>query len=236
MQWRYLTFLALLTFEVHTLTHLDFTYLTQLPTLLNPILTSLPPSLFRYLPTQLSLPQTPYLPFQTLRVAHKAVVTFFIALSRLGPLLQQQSSPASQGGGAGGDEKAQLERQVQRLEQTVGLTGLEAGRLLALEIVPFRAEEEDGVGDAGPGGGTRAGSATAGGGGGDGPIRGAVGNMHVAAKPGSGIRLLREKVKEWLVTNTIRSEREVQEAVARVIERRRRGGAAAEGEMGVGVE
>ncbi len=60
--------------------------------------------------------------------------------------------------------------------------------------------------------------------------------MHIAAKSGRGMRALRDKVKEWLVTNTIRSEREVQEAVARVIERRRRVGATAERGVGVGVE
>ena len=111
--------------------------------------------------------------------------------------------------------------------------GLEAGRLLALEIVPFRAEEEDGVGGDGDAGaeigrgGTRGGSAA---------VRAGAGNMHIAAKSGRGMRALRDKVKEWLVTNTIRSEREVQEAVARVIERRRRVGATAERGVGVGVE
>lgn len=160
--WRYLVFVSLAVFELRTVTRPDSVSLV-------------PYSIWAWLQSAGLAQYLPYgyLPFQTLRLAHKAVLAFFIALSRLGPLLQQL-----QGAAATGTEEQKLNQQLQRLEQTAMMTGVESTRLLALEMVPFKSEP--------------------------------------------GTTQVRERLKEWMVQNTIRSRPDVQAAVARVYERRQR--------------
>lgn len=134
----------------------------------------------------------PYLPFQALVVAHRGLVAFLIALSRLGPLLKGVGE-----GDLGRSEEA-LVKQVGRLEQIVGLGAMESARMLALESVPFKSAEPSKVGEAQDDAAVAA----------------------VPRRPDPGLEKLRTKLKEWFVTNTVRQDPEVREAVEQLIERR----------------
>lgn len=171
IQWRYLAFTALAAFELHTITRPYFPAITHLPAIFN-YLADLP----------ILLPisaRPPYLPFQVLQIAHKAVITLFIAINQLGPLLRDPSQSVN----ALDTSEEVLLRQVERLEQLVTMNGVEAARLLGLEAAPF--VQPDGTG-----------------------------RIWVAG------HVLQDKVKEWFVTNAVRNDKEVREAVMAVVQRR----------------
>lgn len=75
----------------------------------------------------------PYLPFQSILLARKLVVTLFIAFSHLGPLLTDPSSPKN---APAKTVKEQLERVAVRMQAT----DFEASRLLGLEMAPFAGD------------------------------------------------------------------------------------------------
>lgn len=181
--WRYLATAALAAFELHTLTRPDF------PTLIPKAVYAIAPK------TSLlaGISPSPYLPFQTLQIARTAIVTLFIALSRLGPLLEQSGQP----GGAvatSASEEEKLARQVQRLDQMVAMNGMEASRLVQLELVPFLAGTTDSTAS---------------------PAR----QGNAAIEP--GLAEVRDQVMEWLVTNTVRSDKQVRDAVVKVLDKRK---------------
>ncbi|MCJ1224706.1 hypothetical protein MMC12_001351 [Toensbergia leucococca] len=118
--WRYLTFLTLLTLELHTLTR---PFPPPLLNLLNPVLTH--------------TPHPPLLPFQLLTLARKTTLTLFIALSQLGPLFSP-SQPSSQSQPPNTPETTQL---LTRLEALVKATEAESSRLLGLDMAPFAGDE-----------------------------------------------------------------------------------------------
>lgn len=128
--------MALFLFELHVCTRA--TTPTILSTILNP-----------FLQTFTSRP--PYLPFQALSLARKMVLTFFIALSQLGPLL---SSPSS-AGAVDGQGNSVAQQQLDRLDANIRLAEAEASRLMALEVTPFVTA----TGDAGGGDGQTDGGA-----------------------------------------------------------------------------
>ena len=126
MQWRYVFFVSLFVFEVHTVTRPYFPPITI--KLVDPLL-----SLFTA--------HTPYLPFQQLILARKLVLTLFIALSQLGPLLAEaQQQPAPQKQAQANPEQAQR-AQIERVEQLARSTEFEATRLLGLDLAPFAGDE-----------------------------------------------------------------------------------------------
>lgn len=180
--WRYLATAALAAFELHTLTRPDF------PTLIPNAVYAIAPS------TSLlaSISPSPYLPFQTLQIARKAIITLFIALSRLGPLLEQSSQAGAVPSGASEEEK--LARQVQRLDQMVAMNGMEAARLVQLELVPFAGDAGDSMASL--------------------PSRSSD-----ALEP--GMTEVRDQVREWLVTNTVRNDKQVRDAVQKVLDKRK---------------
>ncbi|KAL8871418.1 MAG: hypothetical protein Q9174_002742 [Haloplaca sp. 1 TL-2023] len=117
--WRYLTFVCLALVEYHTITRPYWApFITKL---VNPFLTKF-------------TSHPPLLPFQFLGLAHKAVLTIFVALGQLGPLFapEKPATPSS----SGVDEQ-----QLQRFEQLSTSTEVEAGRLLALEMAPVVGDE-----------------------------------------------------------------------------------------------
>lgn len=116
-QWRYLSFISLLTFELHTITRPYFPPITR--KLLTPVLKSL-------------AKHPPLLPFQQLILARKIVLTLFIAFSQLGPLLQQPRHPSR-----GSQPKIERQQQLNRLDHLAQATEVEATRLLELEMIPF---------------------------------------------------------------------------------------------------
>ncbi len=74
----------------------------------------------------------PYLQHQIIELLRKVSVTIYIAFSQIGPLLappQAQSQMAS--------EEQMLEKNLQRMEESVRMADKEAERLMALEIAPF---------------------------------------------------------------------------------------------------
>lgn len=169
----------------------------------------------------------PYLPFQVLQFAHSGVVAFFIALSRLGPLLEEAQKPPPKPGqvanpGGEDDEKgskeAQIMRLAQRLEQVVVAGNVETSRQLMLDTVPFRDLEDENAGDDDK-------SAQ----------QGAVdANTNHAVKTagtgmgtgtGTGMDVLRGEIKDWMVKNTIRNDPLVSAAFARAVARRSGAGA-----------
>lgn len=198
--WRFLALAGLGVVEGYTVTRPWFSPITVTPTLLNPYLKAVAsvPGLSGYE----AWVRRPYLPFQAVVVAHRALVAFLIALSRLGPLLSSE-----QGLDTGEGEEALL-KVVGRLEQRVQIAAVESARMLALETVPFRVgdgqrspEREEGTHREGEQEGEQ--DARAG-------------------RTDSGLEKLRGKVKEWFVTNTVRQDKEVQEAVGKLVEQRAR--------------
>lgn len=119
--WRWLAFAGLALLEIRLLTRVDAALL--------PAFLPAPPAALAAL-----LPRA-YLPFQLLKVAHKVVISLFVALSRIGPLLEAMSSPRATPGG--GTAEQQTARSVERLEQLIAGGGLETGRQLAFEAIPF---------------------------------------------------------------------------------------------------
>jgi len=181
--WRYLAFASLALFEFHTVTRAAHPSLP--PNILTPVLNLLVDR--GYL--------VPYLPFQTLQFAHKAIITLFIALNQLGPLFR----PMGQAGmAASGSDAATAAQQMSRLEQIIGVNQAVAGQLLALDVAPFRNEDQqlNGVEPRG------------------------VREGQQLSPPGPSVRKLGEKLKEWYVLNEVRQQPEVKDAVARVMQRR----------------
>lgn len=78
--------------------------------------------------------RSPYLPFQALSLARKLTLTFFIALSQIGPLIQ---TPLIQQG----DGKEIQAQQLDRMNTNVRAADQEVSRLLGLELTPFAAEQ-----------------------------------------------------------------------------------------------
>lgn len=118
--WRYLVMASLFAIEVHTMMRPGLPiFLTKL---VNPILIS----------TKL---RTPYLPFQMLALLRKLAITFFIALSQLGPVLQgpQAAIGASEGVSA---------QQMDRVDALVKAADQEINRLTGLELMPFVGDQD----------------------------------------------------------------------------------------------
>ncbi|KAF2091322.1 hypothetical protein K490DRAFT_34335 [Saccharata proteae CBS 121410] len=119
--WRYLTFLAMLAFEAHTITRPDFPAI--LTKLLNPIVA-----------TTNIRPQ--YIPFQLLAILHRISFASFIAVSQLAPMFQSRPQNAAAGDAA-------LHEQLNRLAMVTKATDVDASRLIALETMPFAGEKEE---------------------------------------------------------------------------------------------
>lgn len=109
---------SLFLFETNVMTRPDFPVV--LDKLINPLLMTF-------------TTRQPYLPFQALTLARKLVLTFFIALSQIGPLLTQQN-PLEQAG------KEVQGQQLDRLDAISRATDQEVARLLGLELSPFAAD------------------------------------------------------------------------------------------------
>lgn len=117
--WRYLLMAMLFVIELQVLTRPSFP--TILTNAINPFLTA----------TKL---RPAFLPFQLLALLRQLAITFFIALSQLGPLLQG-SAPTGQDVGKVSTE------QLDRLDALVRVTDQEIGRLLHLEMMPFAGDQ-----------------------------------------------------------------------------------------------
>ncbi|KAI9682161.1 MAG: hypothetical protein M1817_000215 [Caeruleum heppii] len=124
--WRYIIFASLALFEFSTITR-PYT-LPVLTSFLNPLISKL-------------TAHPPYVPFQSLILIRKLVLTLFIAFSQLGPLLSEPApspTPATKPASAK-DHEAQ---QLSRLAGLTAATDFEATRLLGLEMSPFAGDDE----------------------------------------------------------------------------------------------
>lgn len=123
--WRYLVIALLCTVEMYIVTRPDFPWL--LTNVLNPALKT----------TGLRLP---YLPYQIITLLRKLTLTFFIALSQLGPLLQdpQELALAQAGPTLTGQDFDRVDALAQATDQ-------EVSRLMGMELVPFSNERSAAV-------------------------------------------------------------------------------------------
>ena len=153
IQWRYFLVLALVVLEVYVATRPYHPPI--LTNIINPILTR-------------TTNYPPLLPFQFLILARNIIFTFFMALSQLGPYLQQNMSLSSKD-----IEPAKLAR----LEHVARANEAEASRLLELDMAPYASDAH-------------------------------------------AIRDLRNRIREWLVQNTIRNDGQVRVAVGEALQGR----------------
>ncbi|KAK5121252.1 hypothetical protein LTR85_005418 [Meristemomyces frigidus] len=117
--WRYLVMATLFAVEVHTMMRPNFP--SALTKVVNPLLVA----------TKL---RTPYLPFQMLALLRKLAITFFIALSQLGPVLQGPQAVQQVGDGVSA-------QQLDRVDALAKATDQEINRLTGLELMPFAGDQ-----------------------------------------------------------------------------------------------
>ncbi|KAI9885115.1 MAG: hypothetical protein M1823_003083 [Watsoniomyces obsoletus] len=130
--WRYFSSIALLTFELHTITR---PYFPGIITYLNPLL-------------KITTQHPPLLPFQLLLLARKVLLTVFIALAQLGPLLKQDPTARNQSSSKSkNDPEMNRLRHLHHLDQLAELADAETTRLLALEMNPFATARYPHLGD-----------------------------------------------------------------------------------------
>lgn len=121
--WRWVSFVCLCVFEVHTLSREFFPPIAK--QFINPAF-----ALFSNHP--------PYIPFQLIQMAKKLSIALYIALSQIGPHLQRPSKVASNV-----TPEVALQQQLDRLEKTAKLTQDEASRLIVMGLTPFAGDEND---------------------------------------------------------------------------------------------
>ena len=116
--WRYLVMAGLFVVELYTMTRPAFPMV--LTRVVNPSLVA----------TKI---RQPYLPFQMLSILRKVSITFFIALSQLGPILQGPNVAQN------GDDVSP--QQLDRLDILAKTADQEVTRLMGLELSPFAGEQ-----------------------------------------------------------------------------------------------
>ncbi|KXT00292.1 hypothetical protein AC578_6473 [Pseudocercospora eumusae] len=119
--WRYLVMAGLFVIELHAATRPQFPAL--LTRFVNPIAAA----------TGL---RSHYLPFQMITLLRKLAVTFFIAMSQLGPLFQDAKQAAA------GNGSSIAPQQLDRIDALAAVTDQEVTRLLGFELTPFAVEEK----------------------------------------------------------------------------------------------
>ncbi|EME83581.1 uncharacterized protein MYCFIDRAFT_64622 [Pseudocercospora fijiensis CIRAD86] len=119
--WRYLVMASLFVIEMHTVTRPHFPPL--LTTVVNPIVAA-------------TGVRSPYLPFQMITLLRKLAVTFFIAMSQLGPLFQDPKQAAA------GEGSSIPPQQLDSIDALAAVTDQEVTRLLAFELSPFASDEK----------------------------------------------------------------------------------------------
>ncbi|KEZ45188.1 hypothetical protein SAPIO_CDS2643 [Scedosporium apiospermum] len=116
--WRWFFLVAMAAFELHITTRPSSTLLS----LLNPVLES---PLFSH---------PPLLQFQLVALARRLCVTFYIALSQIGPLAFPSKTP--------GDSDKAVHAQIDRVTALANEVDELSGRLLDVELSPFKGDEE----------------------------------------------------------------------------------------------
>jgi hypothetical protein len=117
--YRWLILTTLCIFEVHAVTR------PQFPPLLNVVNAVMTHVAFR----------DAYLPFQFIALLRKLTLTVYIALSQVGPLLVPESTTKK---AAAGEEEKTLRESLQRLEAVSRQLDTDSGRLMDMEVTPFK--------------------------------------------------------------------------------------------------
>ena len=120
-KWRFVSSAILLIFELYTVTRPYFSPLST--KIINPVLARV-------------ADHPPLLPFQQIILARKLILTLFLAISQLGPILERP------------DQKLQANsveaqnQQLDRLEHLSKAVDVEATRLLGFDMAPFAVNEK----------------------------------------------------------------------------------------------
>lgn len=122
--YRWLALASLFLFEAYTVTRPSF---PRLVVAVNAVLTRLSA-------------HPPFLPFQFIILARKLVLTLYIAMSHIGPLLVDASKRETRRSAR--DEKRALEQALAHLDATTEHLDADAGRLLDLELSPFKGDAQ----------------------------------------------------------------------------------------------
>lgn len=117
--WRYLIMATLFVVEAYAMTRPEFP--AVLTMFVNPLLST----------TRL---RPPYLPFQMLALLRKLAITFFIALSQLGPVFQGPQSGVQTGDSVSPQQLDRITALTQAADQ-------EVTRLMGLELMPFAGDQ-----------------------------------------------------------------------------------------------
>jgi hypothetical protein len=120
--YRWLILMALGLFEVHSATRPEF------PPLLNAVNAFMTRTALR----------DAYLPFQFIALLRKLILTMYIALSQIGPLLVQDAKTNK---AAAEDEDKSLRESLARLETVSRQLDADAGRLMDMEVAPFKGDK-----------------------------------------------------------------------------------------------
>ncbi|KND89670.1 Chaperone protein DnaJ [Tolypocladium ophioglossoides CBS 100239] len=121
--YRWLILITLCVFELHTVTRPTFPPVVNL---LNAIITRV-------------TFHAPYLPFQVIQLTRKLTITMYIALSQIGPLLVEQTQSRQR---AAQDGESALRQGLEHLEAITGQLDTDAGRLMQMEMAPFKGDTE----------------------------------------------------------------------------------------------
>ncbi|KAF7560471.1 hypothetical protein G7046_g3660 [Stylonectria norvegica] len=119
--YRWLVLLTLCTFELHAVTRPGFPPLLQA---INTVRTSL-------------TSHEPYLPFQLISLTRKLTLTFYIAMSQIGPLLAMRFGRTQKS--SQDDDKA-LQQGMERLESLGKQLDDDAVRLIDMEMAPYKGD------------------------------------------------------------------------------------------------
>lgn len=122
--YRWLILLSLCLFEIQAATRPRFPFFLDV---LNTVLTTV-------------TSHSPYLPFQVIQLARKIIITVYIALSQIGPLLAMQVRSGQEPDEEDADKA--LRQGLERLEGMAGQLDVDATRLMETEMAPFKGDQE----------------------------------------------------------------------------------------------
>lgn len=136
--WRWMAFLALAVFEVHTITRPEYPPLIQY--LVNPLLVHVAnPTIGYWVP---GAAHAPYIPFQAVAIARQVSLMLSIALNQVVPYLTADTSRGRVQMKKRGNEDEKAHQSLADLDKVLRAAGQEAGHMVQLEAAPFMNLEE----------------------------------------------------------------------------------------------
>lgn len=131
--WRWMAFLSLLVFEVHTITRPDYPPLLEY--LINPLLVYVVnPTVGYWIP---GAAHAPYIPFQAIAIARQLSITLSIALNQVVPYLTADTSQGRVQIKKRGSEDDKALQSFADLDRTLNSALQEANHMVQLESAPF---------------------------------------------------------------------------------------------------